>query len=92
MPKVSNIETSTLSKANIAEITNISPFGFWILVDDNEFFIDYKQYPAFYDARLSEINDFSVDAMGNFHWETLDADIEKEALEHPEKNPFIYTA
>jgi len=30
--------------------------------------------------------------MGNFHLETLDADIEKEALEHPEKYPFIYTA
>jgi len=35
MPTVSNIETSTLSKANVAEITNISPFGFWILADDN---------------------------------------------------------
>ena len=87
-----SIGTSILNKSNVAEITNISPFGFWILVDDNEFFIDYKQYPAFYDARLSEINAFSVDAMGNFHWETLDVDIEKESLEHPEKYPLIYTA
>ena len=92
MPSVSSIGTNTLSKANVAEITNISPFGFWILADDNEFFIDFKQYPVFYDARLSEINDFSVDAMGNFHWETLDVDIEKEALEYPENYPLVYTA
>ena len=87
-----NIGTNILSKANVAEITNISPFGFWILAGDNEFFIDFKQYPAFNDARLSEINDFSTDAMGNFHWETLDVDIEKEALEHPEEYPLVYTA
>lgn len=72
-----NTGTATLTKTKIAEITNILPFGFWILIDDNEFFIDYKQYPMFYNARISEINDFSIDAMGNFHWESLDVDIEK---------------
>ena len=73
-----------------AEITNISPFGFWILIQDNEFFIDFNQYPMFYNARISEINDFSTDAMGNFHWESLDIDIEKDAIEHPEKYPLVY--
>ena len=44
----------------------------------------------FYNARISEINDFSTDAMGNFHWESLDIDIEKDAIEHPEKYPLVY--
>lgn len=35
-----NTGTAALTKTKIAEITNISPFGFWILIDDNEFFID----------------------------------------------------
>ena len=56
-----NIGTATLTKTKIAEITNISPFGFWILIQDNEFFIDFKQYPMFYNARISEINDFSTE-------------------------------
>lgn len=85
-----NIGTATLNKTKIAEITNISPFGFWILIQDNEIFIDFKQYPMFYNARISEINDFSTDAMGNFHWESLDIDIEKDAIEHPEKYPLVY--
>ena len=80
-----NTGTTTLTKTKTAEITNISPFGFWILFNDNEFFIDFKQYPVFYNARISEINDFSIDVMGNFHWKTLDIDIEKESLENPEK-------
>lgn len=45
----------------------------------------------FYNARISEINDFSIDAMGNFHWESLDVDIEKNAIEHPENYPLIYS-
>ena len=32
----------------------------------------------------------SIDAMGNFLWESLDVDIEKDAIEHPEKYPLIY--
>ncbi len=79
-----------LVKTKIAEITNISPFGFWVLLDDEEFFIDFKLYPSFYNAKISEINDFTIDAMGNFHWESLDVDIEKDAIEHPEKYPLVY--
>ncbi len=77
-------------KTKIAEITNISPFGFWVLLDDEEFFIDFKLYPSFYNAKISEMNDFTIDAMGNFHWESLDVDIEKDAIEHPEKYPLVY--
>ncbi len=79
-----------LVKTKIAEITNISPFGFWVLLDDEEFFIDFKLYPSFYNAKISEINDFTIDAMGNFHWESLDVDIEKDAIEYPEKYPLVY--
>lgn len=81
---------ATLVKTKKAEITNISPFGFWVLLDDEEFFIDFKHYPSFYNAKISEINDFTIDAMGNFHWESLDVDIEKDEIEHPEKYPLVY--
>ncbi len=85
-----NTGTITLAKTKTAEITNISPFGFWILYNDEEIFVDFKQYPIFYNARISEINDFSIDSMGNFHWEHLDIDIEKDSILHPEKYPLIY--
>ena len=85
-----NIGTNTLHSSRSSEITNISPFGFWILIKDNEYFIDFKQYPVFYNARISEINDFSTDVSGNFHWESLDVDIEKDAIEHPENYPLVY--
>lgn len=84
--------TNTLIKTKTAQISHISPFGLWILIENTEYFIDFKDYPYFYKATLNQILDFSVDICGNFHWESLDIDIEKESLDSPEKYPLIYRA
>lgn len=39
--------TSTLV-ATKTDVTNISPFGIWILTNDKEYFISYKDYPLVY--------------------------------------------
>ena len=38
----------SILKPNNAEVTNISPFGIWVLVNGEEYFIDYKEYPFFF--------------------------------------------
>ena len=84
--------SSTLVKEQFAEVQNVSPFGFWIYDGVNEFFISFKEYPDFLKCSIKEITDFSVDICGNFHWENLDIDIEKESLVNPEKYPLQYKA
>ncbi|MCI5523797.1 MAG: DUF2442 domain-containing protein [Treponema sp.] len=79
------VQTKTL-----AEVTNISPNGIWILANDKEYFISYKDYPVFETATIREIAAVTTDFSGNLHWEELDADIELESLEYPEKYPLIY--
>ena len=76
--------------ATKAEVTNISPFGIWILTNDKEYFISYKDYPVFKTATIKQIAEVSTDFSGNLHWEELDADIELESLENPENYPLIY--
>ena len=83
------IGTSTLV-ATKTEVTNISPFGIWILTNDKEYFISYKDYPVFKTATIKQIAEVSTDFSGNLHWEELDADIEFESLENPENYPLIY--
>ena len=73
-----------------AKIQNISPRGFWIFDGEKEYFVSFKDYPDFYTATVQQINDFTVDAFGNFHWEVLDIDIEKESLETPENYPLVF--
>ncbi len=72
------------------EVTAIDQTGFWLLVDDREYFVPFDHYPIFRKATVEQI--FGVRRMGpeNFHWPALDADIELEALEHPERYPLVW--
>lgn len=83
--------TSTLQRTkNIVEVTNISPFGLWILLNENEYFISNDDYPAFQSATIRQIANVEVDFSKNLHWQDLDVDIEYESLENPEKYPLIF--
>lgn len=81
--------TITLTKNNCVEVMNISQFGFWILLRGQEYFIDFKEYPIFQNASILDIASVETDIAGNLHWKNLDADIEIEALENPEKYPLV---
>ena len=71
-------------------MTNISPFGFWLLANGKEYFVSYKDYPVFENAAIRQIAEVEEDSEGNLHWPTLDADIELAALEDPEAYPLTY--
>ncbi len=78
------------SSISHSEVTNISAAGFWLLVDDKEYFIPFEDYPVFRQATVAQI--YGVERLSpmQFSWPELDADIELEALEHPEQFPLIY--
>lgn len=83
--------TNTLvNNQNTVEISNISPFGIWILLNDTEYFIDYNDYPYFQNASIRDISNVEVDFSKNLHWNNLDIDIEFDAIENPEKYQLMY--
>ena len=83
--------TSTLAAVKTkTEVTNISPYGIWILTNNKEYFISYKDYPVFETVSIKQIADVTTDFSGNLHWDELDADIELESLENPENYPLMY--
>jgi hypothetical protein len=71
-------------------VSNISLMGFWLLIEDKEYFVPFADYPIFQKATIEQI--FSVEqiAPGQLHWRLLDADIELDALEHPDKFPLVW--
>jgi len=73
-----------------SEVTNIGPTGFWLLIDDEEYFAPFADYPVFQKATIEQI--FAVQRLSprQFHWLALDADIELDALEHPEQYPLTW--
>lgn len=74
------------------EVTNITPHGFWLLVDNREQFVPFTDYPLFRDATIAEIHAVRRTGPGQLHWPALDADIELEALTQPEQYPLTFHA
>ncbi len=72
------------------EITGIAATGFWLLVHDREYFVPFADYPAFRDATVAQIYHFEQPGPRQFHWPELDADIELDALDHPERFPLQF--
>lgn len=74
------------------EVTAIGRDGFWLLCSEREYFVPYENYPVFKRASVEQIYDVQEVGPGQLHWESLDADIEIAALEHPERFPLRYAA
>jgi hypothetical protein len=73
------------------EVTNISRYGFWLLINDREYFISYSHYPEFLEMNIKEIFDVRSIDLIQFHWSAKDIDIDIESLEKPEVFPLIFT-
>jgi hypothetical protein len=72
--------------------TIVAHLGFWLLADDQEYFVPFSDYPVFNRATVAQI--YAIQRLGprQFHWPQLDADIELDALEHRERYPLQFAA
>ena len=72
------------------EIVQISPYGIWLLVVDEEYFLSYEEFPWFREAVLSEIYNVSLVNDNHLHWPDLDVDLEIDCLRSPKRYPLKY--
>ena len=81
----------TLGESTLqAEVTNIDRFGFWLLVDDREYFLPYEHFPWFRQARVEQILDVELLHGDHLHWPQLDVDLCLNSLAEPNSFPLIY--
>ena len=73
-----------------AEVTQISPRGLWLLVNETEYFLPYADFPWFEKATVAQIH--RVQLIQGFHlrWPDLDVDLELDSLDHLESYPLVY--
>lgn len=72
------------------EVTNIENLGFWLLVDEHEYFVPFADYPAFYHATVAQIYSVIRLSPEQFHWPNLDIDIELDALKYPDRFSLVF--
>jgi hypothetical protein len=71
-------------------VTAITDIGFWILAEEKEYFVPFREYPAFKDASVNQILSVTFNPPAQLCWESLDIDIELPALSSPADFPLIF--
>jgi len=84
--------TGTLEVTNSIEVQGISAHGFWLLLKDREYFLDFESFPWFKEAKVDQI--FNVTLLHGHHlfWNELDVDLDVASLDEPERFPLISKA
>lgn len=77
---------------SVAEVTNISRHGFWILLGDEELLLSYEQFPWFRQATVEQIVDVEWPAPDHLYWPSLDIDLSVSSIRRPEDFPLVSRA
>jgi hypothetical protein len=72
-----------------AEVTNITPHGIWMLVQEAEKFLPFDRFPWFRSAKVSSIYCVDLPSENHLYWPELDIDLAIESIDCPEKFPLI---
>jgi hypothetical protein len=64
-----------------AEVTNVSPHGFWLFVGERELFVPFKGFPWFREASVREITNVQLPSPHHLYWPDLDVDLAVESIE-----------
>jgi hypothetical protein len=74
------------------EVANVSPSGFWLLVQGRERFVPFENFPWFRDATIAELTHVLCPSPHHLYWPALDVDLAVESLDHPERYPLVSRA
>ena len=72
-----------------AEVTDISPFGIWILHRGEEHFLNFEDFPWFRDAPVRLVFSVIEDGPGHLRWPGLDIDLSLESICNPKEFPLV---
>lgn len=74
------------------EVTNISQHGFWLLLEDEELFLPFSEFPWFRDVAVGKILQVELPSSDHLYWTELDLDLAVESIRHPERFPLVSQA
>lgn len=71
------------------EVVQVTQFGIWLAVEEEELFLDYQYFPWFKDSTIANICAVEMPMTGHLYWPTLDIDLDIESLRNPEAFPLV---
>ena len=71
------------------EISHISCHGIWLCITDTEYFLSYRDFPWFQEAKVKDILDVHLLHGHHLHWPHLDVDLAVDCLKDPHRYPLV---
>jgi Protein of unknown function (DUF2442) len=75
------------SSTSVAEVTNVSRHGFWVLLDDEELLVPFDEFPWFKKATIEQLTKVEWPTPDHLYWPELDIDLSVESIRNPGKFP-----
>ncbi|RCX09729.1 DUF2442 domain-containing protein [Extensimonas vulgaris] len=72
-----------------AEVTHVSPNGFWLLLDEEELLLPFTEFPWFKQATIAQLCTVERPSSDHLYWPELDVDLSVESIRHPERFPLV---
>lgn len=71
------------------EVGNVTRQGFWLLLDEQELFLPFEQFPWFRRASIEALTTIERPSPHHLYWPILDVDLTVESIQHPERYPLV---
>lgn len=74
---------------SVAEVTNISKHGLWLLLGDEELLLSFEHFPWFKKATVEQIMQVEWPTANHLYWPLLDVDVSVESIRDPLAFPLV---
>jgi len=69
------------------EVTHVSKHGLWLLLNDEELFLPFIEFPWFKAATIDQVCEVEHPSENHLYWPALDIDLTVESIRNPSKFP-----
>jgi len=74
---------------SVAEVTDISKHGLWLLLGDEEVLLPFEHFPWFKQATVEQIMQVEWPTANHLYWPLLDVDVSVESIRDPLTFPLV---
>lgn len=74
---------------SVAEVTNVSKHGFWLLLGDEELLLPFDQFPWFKQATVEQLTTVEWPSPDHLYWPQLDVDLSVSSIRRPQDFPLV---
>jgi len=80
------------SVTSVAEVTNVSRHGFWLLLGAEELHVAFSEFPWFRAATIEQITTVEWPTPDHLYWPLLDVDLSVSSIREPAAYPLMSKA